>query len=99
MSNITWMDNMTNMADAPTNINDQTNGVFIFCVIICLMVIILINLRRYGHTIPEIMIYLGIFLFILIVYAIGMKWVAFYMIMLPIILLIAGIVLKALSGD
>lgn len=99
MSNITWMENATNPADYPTYVNEQTGGVFAVCLLVCAFIIIMVTMRRYGHALSDILIYEGAAGMIIIVLMILKNWIGFGYIMLPVMLLFAGIISKAISGD
>lgn len=98
-TNITWMDTVDNPGDVLTGIINATNGLFIVGLLVSIFFIMYITLRARGFPHGEILIYTGVFNFVIIVLAISGGWLAFYWLMFPVAFLLAGTIITVFGGN
>lgn len=93
-TNTTLIDSATNPIETLDGINAATNGGYAISILISIFFISAIALRARGKELDEIAVFTGAFEFILCTFFIAMQWIAFYWLMFPVALLVAGIILR-----
>lgn len=99
VTNISWMDNVSDPGEVIEAVIESTGGNLIIAVMISLFFIIAISLKAKNKGMDEILIYSGALEFIIATFAVANQYIHFYWLMGAVALLFAGIMFRFFAQD